>query len=248
MERVLSTFVESAGYPAIFFLMALESACIPVPSEVVMVGAGFFVARGDLSFLPATAAGVLGNLAGSLAAYFLGRTGGRGAVERYGRLLRLHRGHLLSAEKWFGRYGGPAVFFSRMLPVVRTFISLPAGVGKMPVLPFSLYTITGSLPWNAALVGLGVIFGARWSVVLRYFHLATAVVLAIVVLGLVWVGRRRSSGGLLPPRRAELHPAGGWPGRTHPEDDEGPSQELRRGEALSEEGVGEESSGDGLQG
>jgi membrane protein DedA with SNARE-associated domain len=188
MER----WVTHYGYAAIFLLMLAESACIPFPSEVTMLVAGWYSATGDLNFFWAGAWGVLGNLAGSLIAYSVGRTMGRGLLDRYGKYV-LIRGHDIDrAEVWWARYGEAATFFSRLLPVIRTFISLPAGVARMPLKRFSLYTFVGVIPWTYALTYLGVVVQDNWEEVLGYFNLPTLIVAAIVlVVAVAWYWRRR---------------------------------------------------------
>ena len=135
------------GLWGVFFLMVLESACIPIPSEAIMLFAGFAVASGKMSFFAAVAVGVAGNVVGSWISYAVGLYGGRPFVDRYGKYVLLSHHKLDVAERWFTRYGPPAIFFSRMLPIVRTFISLPAGAARMNVPKFSAYTIAGCIPW-----------------------------------------------------------------------------------------------------
>lgn len=183
------------GLPAVFLLMLLESACVPVPSEAIMPFAGFAVSEGRMSLVSITAAGVLGNLAGSWLAYWAGRYGGRPFIDRYGRYVLLRRHHVELAERWFERYGTAAVFFSRVLPVVRTFISLPAGVACMPFWRFTLYTAVGCVPWVLMLGWLGVRLGERWEDVRPYLHYADYAVAAGLAGLLAWaLWRRRARG------------------------------------------------------
>ena len=147
MQAAISHFVQHFGYLAVFLLMVPESACIPIPSEVTMAFAGYFAARGDLNLWVAGLVGALANLAGSLIAYAVGATGGRAFVVRWGRFVRLNVHHLDRAEAWFANFGPRAVFWSRMIPVVRTFISLPAGAARMELKRFGIYSFAGSLPW-----------------------------------------------------------------------------------------------------
>jgi len=182
------------GYLAVFLLMLLESANIPIPSEVTMLVGGLLASQGKLNFWVVGLAGTAGNLVGSWASYALGRTGGRALILRYGRYVRLREKELDHSERWFARYGDSAVFFSRLLPVVRTFISLPAGIAEMPLGRFTIYTTLGCLPWTFALTWTGLLLGDHWESVLGYFHDATAVIVvaAVVLVGLlVWRSHRR---------------------------------------------------------
>ncbi len=184
------------GVIAVFLLMALESACIPIPSEVIMLLGGFQVAQGKMTLLEVTAAGVAGNMAGSWLAYAAGRYGGRSALERYGKYILLSSDKLDMADKWWARYGSPAVFFSRMLPVIRTFISLPAGIGRMPFARFSAYTLAGSIPWSLMLAFVGYKVGENWQSIYDKLHLLDYPVLAAVVLAVfyaIWRRRRRQA-------------------------------------------------------
>jgi membrane protein DedA with SNARE-associated domain len=178
------------GLPAVFVLMLLESACIPVPSEAIMPFAGFAVSEGTLSFIGITVAGVAGNLVGSWIAYAVGYYGGRPFVDRWGKWVLLRPHHLDTAQRWFDRYGAPVVFFSRMIPIVRTFISLPAGFGKMSFWKFTLYTTLGCIPWVALLGYIGVKLGANWEEIRGLLHYADYVVAAALLVLAVWVGLR----------------------------------------------------------
>lgn len=186
----LKTWMEHAvgtgGYPWIFLLMLLESACIPIPSEVTMPVAGLLAQAGKISLAGAILVGTLGNLAGSLVAYWVGRSGGRGLLLKYGRFVFIKPHDIERADLWFERYGGKAVFFSRLLPVVRTFISLPAGVAEMPIVRFTLMTFLGCLPWSAALTYAGYVLGQNWKRILPYSDVVTYAILGIVVLGIAW--------------------------------------------------------------
>jgi membrane protein DedA with SNARE-associated domain len=151
------------GVWAVFVLMILESACIPAPSEVIMLYAGYLVTTGDATLVEMIAAGVIGNLVGSWIAWGIGAYGGRAFIERHGKWVRLSPHHLEIAERWFERWGTPTVFFSRMLPIVRTFISLPAGVARMPLPKFTLYTVIGCIPWVTMLALVGKALGSKWD-------------------------------------------------------------------------------------
>ncbi|MGH2730722.1 MAG: DedA family protein [Actinomycetota bacterium] len=188
MER----WVVDYGYTAIFLLMLVESACIPFPSEVTMLVGGWYAADGRLDFFWVGAAGVLGNLVGSLLAYAIGRSTGRTLLERYGRYLFIRPHDIDRAEEWWERHGEAATFFSRLLPVIRTFISLPAGIARMPIGKFSLYTFLGVIPWTYALAYVGLVVEDNWERVLDYFNVPTLLIGSAIVIGVaVWFIRRR---------------------------------------------------------
>ena len=180
-----TTLIGDWGLVAVFVLMLLESACIPVPSEAIMPFAGFAVSEGHMTLL-SSLAGVLGNLAGSWIAYAIGYYGGRPFVERSGRYVLLRPHHLETAQRWFDRYGASVVFFGRMIPIVRTFISLPAGFGKMPFWKFTLFTLLGCIPWVFMLGYVGVKLGANWEKIRPYLHYADYAVVAVLVILVVW--------------------------------------------------------------
>ncbi len=166
--ELLTSAVSRGSYPAILSLMALESALIPVPSEIVMPLSGFLVVRGEMTFWGAVTAGVLGNLIGSLAAYRLGRTFGWDGLARLIGGLPWAPRELERADLFFRRWGRHAVFLGRMMPAVRTFISLPAGMSGIPEWEFALLTVLGSVPWNLALVWAGMILGENWPAVRNF--------------------------------------------------------------------------------
>mgnify|MGYP002682870977 CR=1 FL=1 len=179
------------GLPGVFLLMLLESACIPVPSEAIMPFAGFAVNEGDMVFWGAVVAGVAGNLVGSWVAYWIGLYGGRPFIDRWGRYVLLRHHHLDMAERWFERWGAPTVFFSRMIPIVRTFISLPAGMGRMPFWKFTIFTFLGCLPWILMLTLIGREAGANWEdwqSKLHYVDYAAIVLIVGTVNALVTTG------------------------------------------------------------
>jgi membrane protein DedA with SNARE-associated domain len=192
-------FVRDAGLPAIFVLMLAESACVPIPSEATMLFAGFAVAAPShahhhLTLAGIVLAGVLGNLVGSWIAYAVGRGGRLELVERHGRWLHLKPSHIAWADRWFARYGAPAIFFSRMLPIVRTFISLPAGVAKMPFGRFSLLTLAGCVPWVLGLALAGEAVGSEWTSVRKGFEYVDYAIIALVVIGIAYAVLRRRRG------------------------------------------------------
>jgi membrane protein DedA with SNARE-associated domain len=214
ITNFITDTVRDYGYLAIFVLMLLESACIPIPSEVTMLfggalaNAAFFEAVGSdaepLNFVLVGLVGAIANLVGSWVAYVVGYAGGRPLVERWGRYVFLRPHELDRAEAWFRDHGETAVFVSRLLPVIRTFISLPAGVARMPFRRFTIYTFVGCLPWTFALAGLGYALGSQWATVERYLR-PISVVVAIVVLGIVawWFVRRARERRIEQPDRGD---------------------------------------------
>jgi membrane protein DedA with SNARE-associated domain len=179
------------GYATVFVLMVLESACIPIPSEVTMPVAGLLASEHHLSLAVAIVAGILGNLVGSLISYAVGRGGGRNLLMRYGRFILVKPHDVERADAWFARYGPPAVFFSRLLPVLRTFISLPAGVAKMDVRKFTLLTVLGTIPWVVVLGVAGYELGNNWDKVLTYTRPLEYLAVALIVVGVaIWLVRR----------------------------------------------------------
>jgi len=209
--EVATDFIGSAGEAAVFLLMVLESACIPVPSEAIMLFAGFSVSKGELSLVGIVVAGVLGNLVGSWIAYAIGYYGRIDLLEK-NKLIHISPKHLKWADDWFARYGNATVFFSRMLPIIRTFISLPAGVAKMPFWRFSAYTLLGSVPWVLMLAIVGEKVGDNWEDWRHKLGYLDYVVLAAIVGGIVyWLLKRRRGGGPgdeEPEARRDPEPAG----------------------------------------
>ncbi len=195
MEQLLSNY----GYLAVFVLMTLEAACIPVPSEIVMPFGGALasgaIAGSHANLAWIIVAGTIGNLLGSYLAWLVGRFGGRAAVRRWGRYVRLNEQHLDRAENWFRRYGPATVLFSRMLPIVRTFISLPAGLAEMSAVRFGIYTLVGCLPWTAALAYAGYALGSQWhqvaDIVQRAGYVVAALIVVLAVVLIVRLVRRR---------------------------------------------------------
>jgi len=188
--------VDALGLAGVFILMVLESACIPVPSEATMLFAGFNVARDHYSLFAAVATGSLANLVGSWLAYWLGRAGRVDLLEKHGRKLHIKPAHLAWADRWFREHGDATVFFTRMLPIVRTFISLPAGVARMPFWRFSLLTLAGCVPWVLLLTFIGKQAGERWDQWKDHLHYVDYAVLAAIVIGAGYLLlRRRRAGG-----------------------------------------------------
>jgi membrane protein DedA with SNARE-associated domain len=175
------------GWYAVLLLMLLESACIPIPSEAIMLFAGFLVSQHQMGFVEAVLAGSVGNLLGSWVAWAVGAYGGPPFIHRYGRYIHVTEARLARAHRWFERYGARAVFFARVLPIVRTFISLPAGVARMPFWRFSIYTFVGAVPWVAALCGVGVWVGPHWKRWEDRLKFLDYLVAALIVAGVVWL-------------------------------------------------------------
>jgi membrane protein DedA with SNARE-associated domain len=182
----IKSLIAATGYGGIVILMAIESACIPLPSELIMPFAGYLVFEGTMKLFWVATAGAIGCNLGSLVAYEIGCYGGRPLVERYGRWVLLGRPELDWADRFFARWGYLAVFFARLMPVVRTFIALPAGIARMPRGRFHLYTFLGSWPWCFALAWFGMKLGQNWRTLGKYFHKFDAVILIVLVGGLAW--------------------------------------------------------------
>ena len=187
--------IDKLGLVGVFLLMVAESACLPIPSEATMLFAGFNVANGEYSLLAATAVGVSANVVGSWIAYAIGYFGRIDLLEKHGRKVGIKQHHLEWADRWFERYGDATIFFSRMLPIIRTFISLPAGVARMPFWRFTLLTTLGCIPWVFMLTFIGKQAGDNWSKWKDNLHYVDYVVIALILLGLLWllVRRRRSA-------------------------------------------------------
>jgi membrane protein DedA with SNARE-associated domain len=201
LDQVVLPFVDSLygrfGYLGVVIAMTIESAAIPLPSELILPLAGWSVARGvtepltstPWSYWGAVFAGVLGNTAGSLLSYAVGALGGRPLLERYGRFVLISPHDLETADRWFARWGDLTVLFSRMLPIVRTFISVPAGVARMPLWRFTLFSIVGAVPWVMLLVWAGMLLGENWLELkhqLRGLDYFIAFVLVGLVVVFVW--------------------------------------------------------------
>jgi len=206
-----SHFVRDAGLPGIFALMAISSACIPIPSEVVMLFAGFAVAdpsqsapHHHLTMVGIVLAGLLGTMVGSWAAYAVGRGGRLELLERHGAKLHMGPAQIERADRWFQRYGEPAVLFGRVIPVVRAFVSLPAGIARMPVGRFTVLSLIGAVPWVLGLALAGHALGGDWKSVRKGFEYLDYAILALIVVGIAYaiVRRRRGSTGPGPTEAA----------------------------------------------
>ena len=191
--------VDAMGLAGVFVLMMLESACIPVPSEATMLFAGFRVAEGEYSLVAAVLVGSFANLVGSWIAYWLGYIGRVDILEKHGRKLHIKKSHLEWADRWFERHGDATVFFSRMLPIIRTFISLPAGVARMPFWRFSVLTFLGCLPWVFLLTFIGQEAGEHWEDWKDSLHYVDYAVAAMIVIGIAYLLIRRRRGGQPAP-------------------------------------------------
>lgn len=184
LANIVIQTINFIGYGGVFFLMLLESCGIPMPSEVIMPFSGFLVATGKMSFWLVVFLGALGNLAGSLAAYWIGLKGGRPLAEKYGKYILISTHDLDIADKWFKKRGQLTVFFGRLLPVVRTYISFPAGIAKMEIKKFSFYTFAGALPWCILFTWLGVKMGQNWELIRQKLHNFDLAILIFIVLAI----------------------------------------------------------------
>jgi membrane protein DedA with SNARE-associated domain len=195
-----SHLVRTAGLPGIFVLMALGSACIPIPSEVVMLFAGFAVANPEqsashhhMTLVGIVLAGLAGTMVGSWAAYGVGRGGRIELLERHGNKLHMGPNQIERADRWFQRYGEPVVLFGRLIPLVRAFVSLPAGIAKMPFGRFSVLSLIGSIPWVLALAVAGKALGGDWNSARKYFEYVDYAILVLIAVAIVYaiIHRRR---------------------------------------------------------
>ena len=191
--EILSAFIvatiSTLGYAGVALLMAVESACIPLPSEIIMPFSGYLVYKGQFNLWGVAVAGALGCVVGSWVAYYAGLYGGRPFIEKYGRYVLLSRHDLDIADRWFARYGEVIVFASRLLPVIRTFIAFPAGIARMNLMRFTLYTFLGSLPWCLGLAYVGQVLGEQWDkseTLKTWFHRFDFLIGAVILAGAVW--------------------------------------------------------------
>jgi membrane protein DedA with SNARE-associated domain len=186
--------VDAMGLPGVFLLMFAESACIPIPSEATMLFAGFNVSNGEYSLFAATAVGSVANLAGSWLAYWVGYIGRVDILEKHGKKLHIKKSHLEWADRWFERHGDATVFFARMLPIIRTFISLPAGVARMPFWRFTVLTLAGCIPWVLMLTFIGKQAGDNWEDWKDSLHYVDYAVAAVIVATAVYLFLRARRG------------------------------------------------------
>ena len=181
--------ISAIGYAGVALLMAIESACIPLPSEIIMPFSGYLVFTGRFDLVAVATAGAIGCNLGSTVAYAVGYYGGRPLVEKWGAYVMVSRRDLALVDRFFDRFGGITVFVSRLLPVVRTFIALPAGIARMPQLKFQIYTFLGSWPWCFALAYIGAKLGERWEsdpTLREIFHRFDVVIIAVFALAVIW--------------------------------------------------------------
>lgn len=192
LQQSFLDFIAVYGYFAVALLMAMENACIPIPSELILGFAGYLIFADQMTFTGALIAGMIGGMVGSIFAYLVGSYGGRKFVDKYGKYFLIKKSHVDLAQRWFDKYGIRAVFFSRMLPVVRTFISLPAGFARVNFKAFLFYTFAGSVSWTALILYLGMLFGENWKKLLEIGHEASIlVVIAILIVIGVYLYRRK---------------------------------------------------------
>lgn len=184
------TAISSLGYGGIVLLMAIESACIPLPSEIIMPFSGYLVFKGTLQLTTVALAGAVGCVLGSLVAYAVGAWGGRPLIEKYGKYILISHHDLDLADRWFDRHGDITIFVGRLLPVIRTFIAFPAGVSRMPLWRFNLYTFVGSFIWCWVLAWIGMKLGEKWDTLGVYFHRFDAVIGIVLLAGVIWYVRR----------------------------------------------------------
>lgn len=191
---VTTNFIASLGYWGVAIGMAIESANIPLPSEVILPFGGYLVSTGRLEFYRTVMAGTLGGMAGSILSYYLGVWGGRPFLVKYGRYFGFSMDHLTLADRWFNKYGEATVCFTRMMPIIRTFISLPAGIARMDFKKFVAYSFLGSLPWSLLLVYIGLKLGQNWQAIKPWFHRLDVVVALGIVLVIIYLWRKKRSG------------------------------------------------------
>jgi membrane protein DedA with SNARE-associated domain len=195
--------IDAMGLPGIFLLMVGESACIPIPSEATFLFAGFNVANGEYSMFAVVTVGTAANVVGSWLAYAVGYYGRIDILEKHGRKLHVKPSHLAWADRWFDRYGSWTVFLTRMLPIIRTFISLPAGVARMPFWRFTLLTTAGCVPWIFMLTFIGKQVGERWETWKDSLHYVDYAVAALILIGIAFLALRSRRGRGKPEAAGE---------------------------------------------
>lgn len=177
--------ISMLGYPGVAVLMVIESACIPLPSEIIMPFSGYLVSQGHFNLWLTALSGAIGNVLGGLIGYWMGMVGGKPLINKFGKYVLMSNKDVETAERVFQRYGDPAIFFSRIMPVIRTFISFPAGISKMNIPRFIIYTFMGSYIWCLGLSYLGMRAGQNWEMLKVYFHKFDALILAVIVIAIV---------------------------------------------------------------
>ena len=192
----LRHFVTDYGYLGIFLLMVASAACIPIPSEVTLLVGGWYAGDGRLDFFWVGTIALIGTLIGSYISYAIGRTGGRTLLERYGKYVLMRPHEIDRAERWWAKHGEAATFFGRLLPIVRTFISLPAGIAKMSLVKFTLFTLLGSALWSYGLTFVGLQVGNNWERVSSYMRIPTILIgIVLLAFGIRWVAKRKANAG-----------------------------------------------------
>ncbi|MBM3360733.1 MAG: DedA family protein [Betaproteobacteria bacterium] len=186
----IMSVISSMGYGGIVLLMAIESACIPLPSEIIMPFAGYLVYKSQMVLWIVAFMGALGCVLGSIPAYYISKTGGRNLAEKYGRFVLISKKDLKMADDWFKNYGEIIIFIGRLLPAVRTFIALPAGIARMNMTKFIIYTFVGSFIWCWTLAYIGMVFGEQWDTLKFYFHKFHYVIAAGIAIFIAWYIRR----------------------------------------------------------
>jgi len=186
LAQYITVFIDKTGYISVFVFMVMESTAFPVPSEAIMPFAGFLIAESKFTFTLVIAVSTLGSIVGSLLSYWIGLYGGQPFIERYGRFFLLDHDDLAATERFFKKYGDATIFICRFIPVVRHLISLPAGMGRMNLVRFSIYTIIGAGLWNAFLTVCGFYLRKNWEVVMQYSRIVDIAVLAILVFGIAF--------------------------------------------------------------
>jgi membrane protein DedA with SNARE-associated domain len=199
LAQYITAFIDKTGYISVFVLMVMESMIFPIPSEAVMPFAGFLIAESKFTFTLVIAVSTFGSIVGSLLSYWIGLYGGQPFIERYGRFFLLDREDLAATERFFKKYGNATIFICRFIPVVRHLISLPAGMGRMNLVRFSIYTIIGAGLWTAFLTVCGFYLRKNWEVVMRYSGIVDIAVLVVLVFGIAFfikkhISRRWSAG------------------------------------------------------
>jgi len=182
--------ISRLGYGGIVLLMAIESACIPLPSEIIMPFSGYLVSTGEMNLWLVGLAGAVGCVLGSIVAYYAGAWGGRPFIVKYGKYILISHHDLDLADRWFRRHGDITIFVGRLLPVIRTFIAFPAGVARMNLWRFNLYTFAGSYIWSLGLAWIGMKLGEHWNTLGVYFHRFDAAIGVILLIAVVWYVRR----------------------------------------------------------
>lgn len=193
--EVITSIITTMSYPGIFFLMILESALIPIPSEIIMPFSGFLASTGKLNYVGVVLAGSFGNLVGSILTYYLGINVGRKVILKYGKYIFFKKEHLELTENLFNKYGDRVSFVGRLLPGIRTYVSLPAGIGKTKFTKFVIYTLAGSLIWNSMLTYVGMKLGSNWKNIDKYsiyLDIAAVVAIAVFLIWFIYNTRRKS--------------------------------------------------------